>query len=235
MKKAFVVYNGIDTQRFHPRDTQRIKNELGIGENTFVCGISARMDKVKDYPLFAQIAKEFLEFVESQNAEAVFFSLGKCEEKILKDCLKILGEKHRKVLFLGVKNDVEAYYPLFDCILSTSYTESFSNSIAEGMACGCVPIVSDVGESKKIADFGQDSYAFSFPPRDSKSALKCLKSLYLFHNSNGLESLKTQAREQIIQKFSVESMVSKTLKILSSLSKGESLEILKIELQETQS
>lgn len=230
MKKALVVYNGIDTQRFHPRDTQRIKNELGIKENTFVCGISARMDKVKDYPLFAQIAKEFLEFVKSQNAEAIFFSLGKCEERILKDCLDILGEEHRKVLFLGVKNDVEAYYPLFDCILSTSYTESFSNSIAEGMSCGCIPIVSNVGESKVIADFGQDSYSFCFPPKDSKSALECLKSLYTLHHSKELESLKQRARMQIIEKFSVESMVSKTLKILLHLTQGGNIGILKVEL-----
>lgn len=232
MKRALVVYNGIDTTRFHPRDTTRFKKELGITENAFVCGIVARMDKVKDYPLFANIAKEFSEYLKAQGTgEVTFIALGKCEERILKDCLKILGNMQQKVLFLGVKNDVEAYYPLFDCILSTSYTESFSNSIAEGMACGCVPIVSDVGESKKIADFGQDSYRFSFPPRDSKGALECLKSLYLLHNSNKLEPLKNQAREQIIENFSTDSMVSTTLKILLSLAQSNSVEILKVELQ----
>lgn len=128
------------------------------------------MDKVKDYPLFARTAKEMIEYSRTQQGvEVTFISLGKCEEKILKDCLKILGDTQRNVLFLGAKNDVEAYYPLFDCILSTSYTESFSNSIAEGMACGCVPIVSDVGESKVIADFGQNAYAFLFLQKTIKA------------------------------------------------------------------
>ncbi len=232
MKKAFVVYNGIDTTRFHPRDITRFKKELGVGENSFIVGIVARMDKVKDYPLFARIAKEFLERLDAQEqAEVTFIALGKCEERILKDCLRILGDTQRKVLFLGAKNDVEAYYPLFDCILSTSYTESFSNSIAEGMACGCVPIVSNVGESKVIADFGQDSYDFLFPPKDDKSALKCLESLYALHLSGKLESLKAQSCTHIVEKFSVDSMMNKTLKILTSLAQSISVEILKVELQ----
>ncbi|WP_297813532.1 glycosyltransferase [uncultured Helicobacter sp.] len=231
MKKALVVYNGIDTTRFNRRDIKRFKKELGIAENIFVFGIVARMDKVKDYPLFARVAKEFIEQSKVQGeSEVAFIALGKCEEKILKDCLNILGETQHKVLFLGAKNDVEAYYPLFDCILSTSYTESFSNSIAEGMACGCVPIVSDVGESKIIANFGQDSYSFFFPPKEEKSALKCLESLYALRNSNQLESLKAQSRAQIVEKFSVDSMVSTTLKILTSLAQSVSVEILKVEL-----
>lgn len=233
MKKALVVYNGIDTERFHRRDIQRFKKELGFTENTFVFGIVARMDKVKDYPLFAHIAKGFIEQQKVQgNTEIAFVSLGKCDEKILKECLKILGETQHQVLFLGAKNDVEAYYPLFDCILSTSYTESFSNSIAEGMSCGCVPIVSDVGESKTIADFGQDSYCFSFSPRDDKSALKCLESLYLLHNSSQLESLKNSARKHIVEQFSVESMVSKTSKILTHLAQSKTLESLNIDKQD---
>lgn len=231
MKKALVVYNGVDTRRFHPRESIRFKKELGIQEDAFVFGIVARMDKVKDYPLFARIAKEMIEYSKAQQGvEVTFIALGKCEERILKDCLKILGDAQRNVLFLGAKNDVEAYYPLFDCILSTSYTESFSNSIAEGMACGCVPIVSDVGESKVIADFGQDSYTFLFPSKDDKSALECLKSLYALRHSDKLESLKAQSRAQIVEKFSVDSMVGTTLKILTSLAQSVSVEILKVEL-----
>lgn len=232
MKKALVVYNGIDTTRFYPRDITRFKKELGVGDNAFIVGIVARMDKVKDYPLFARIVKEFLERLDAQEqAEVTFIALGKCEERILKDCLRILGDMQRKVLFLGAKNDVEAYYPLFDCILSTSSTESFSNSIAEGMACGCVPIVSNVGESKVIADFGQESYDFLFPPRDDKGALKCLESLYALHLSGELKSLKTQSRAHIVEKFSVDSMINTTLKILTSLTQSISVEILKVELQ----
>lgn len=87
-----------------------------------------------------------------------------------------------------------------------------------------------MGESKVIADFGQNAYAFLFPPKDDKSALECLKSLYTLQHSDKLESLKAQSRAQIVEKFSVDSMVCTTLKILTSLAQSVSIEILKVEL-----
>ncbi|TLD80666.1 glycosyltransferase [Helicobacter sp. MIT 11-5569] len=216
MDKAFVVHNGIDTQRFLPRDSYALKEELGIKSNAFVFGISARMNPVKDYPLFAQVAKEFLENCKGKDTDTIaFVSLGKTNPEILHACTEIL--KPYSIHFLGVKNDIELYYPLFDCIVSTSYTESFSNSIAEGMACGCIPIVSDVGESKIIANFNQDSYRFYFTPKDSKGALDCLQSLYALKDSNTLLMLKKQAREHILKEFSPKSMRTQTLQILKGL------------------
>lgn len=51
MDRAFVVHNGIDTERFCPSDSSTLKQELGIAQDCFVFGISARMNAVKDYPL----------------------------------------------------------------------------------------------------------------------------------------------------------------------------------------
>ncbi|MBX7491084.1 glycosyltransferase [Helicobacter turcicus] len=212
MKKAFVVHNGIDTKRFCPSDSSALRAELGIAQDCFVFGISARMHAVKDYPLLALVAKEFLESLGSKKDKVAFVSLGKSNLEILHTCTELLAPYSMK--FLGAKNAMEHYYPLFDCIVSTSYTESFSNSIAEGMACGCVPIVSDVGESKVIANFNQDSYQFCFTPKDSKGALECLKSLYVLKNSAQFTKLKEQARAHIIKEFSPKNMTEKTLEIL---------------------
>lgn len=211
MDRAFVVHNGIDTIRFCPNDSTALKKELRIAQGCFIVGISARMNKVKDYPLFAKIAREFLEYTKEKN-KVVFISLGKIDLEILKHCQKIL--EPYAIEFLGVKNTIENYYPLFDCIISTSYTESFSNSIAEGMACGCIPIVSDVGESKIIANFKQDSYKFCFAPKDLEGALECLKSLYVLKDSVQFTTLKEQARGHIIKEFSPKRMVEKTLEVL---------------------
>lgn len=214
MDRSFVVHNGIDTERFCPSDSSTLKQELGIARDCFVFGISARMNAVKDYPLFASVAKEFLENLKDKNKVA-FISLGKTNPEIMEHCKAILAPYAME--FLGAKNSIERYYPLFDCIVSASYTESFSNSIAEGMACGCVPIVSDVGESKIIANFKQDSYQFCFNPKDVKGALECFQSLYALKNSSQLLMLKKQAREHIINAFSPKQMLAKTLEVLKGL------------------
>lgn len=221
-KKMQVVHNGIDTQRFFIRDSKSLKKEIGISENAFVFGISARMNRVKNYPFFAQVVREFLESLEAKGIEnlsevVTFISLGKCEEKTLKECLNILGKYKNAILFLGAKNDIERYYPIFDSIVSTSTTESFSNSIAEGMACGCVPIVSNVGESKVIADFNQKDYTFCFEANDKLKALECFHSLFALRNTQTLLTLKQNCKEHIKAHFSPESMVENTLHILREL------------------
>ena len=46
--------------------------------------------------------------------------------------------------------EVEKGYNKINILVSSSLSESFSNSIAEGMSCECACVVSDVGDSKKI-------------------------------------------------------------------------------------
>lgn len=208
MQKAKVIYNGIDTEKFAPIPCQLLRESLQIPEDSFVFGIAARMDKVKDYPLLARGAREIL----AKNPKVFFIAIGKINPSILEECQGILGELQKRFLFLGVKNNTQEFYSLFDCILSTSYTESFSNSIAEAMACECIPLVSDVGESRIIANFRQN-YPFYFPKKDLESFLKGLDSI-LALPKDSLQHYKKQARIHITQNFSTQKMVQSTLEEL---------------------
>lgn len=208
MEKAKIIYNGIDTTKFFPKPSNTLKSSLQIPEDAFIFGIAARMDKVKDYPLLAKGAREIL----AKNQKVFFIAIGKINVEILKECETILGEFKKQFLFLGIQKDTQIFYSLFDCILSTSYTESFSNSIAEAMACECIPLVSDVGESKIIANFGQN-YPYYFPKKDLESFCKGLNSILILQKDS-LQKLKKQAREHILQNFSAQKMVESTLKEL---------------------
>ena len=213
MEKAAVVHNGIDINRFYRQDLEacELKKNLNIPQDYFVFGLSARMDIIKDYPLLARAAREILQ----KYSAIVFVALGKINPTILQECQAILGEFEKYFLFLGAKKDIERYYRCFDCILSTSYTESFSNSIAEAMASGAIPIVSDCGESAIIANFNQDCYTYLFAPRDLQGLLLALESLLqIRENKELVESLKIQAIEHIKEHFSPQKMCEETLKIL---------------------
>ncbi|PZT48424.1 glycosyl transferase [Helicobacter valdiviensis] len=209
MTKAKVVYNGIDTKRFCPKNTKELKTSLKIPSNAFVFGICARMNVAKDYPLFCKGAREILE----QNTDVFFISLGKKDTKILKTCLEILGDFQERFLFLDTIKNVEDYLPLFDCIVSTSINEGFSNSIAEAMSAGALPIISRVGESEMIADFNQP-YSFSFEKQDLQGFINCLNSLLQLKDTPTLQTLKQHARTHIIDNFSIPKMVENTLEIL---------------------
>ena len=104
---------------------------------------------------------------------------------------------------------MEQFYSLFDCIISTSYTESFSNSIAEAMACECIPLVSDAGESKVIANFGQ-SYSYIFPPKDLQRFCAGLESV-LYLEKDQLQIAKKNERFHILNNFFLVKMVKDNL------------------------
>lgn len=208
MEKAKIIYNGIDTTKFYPKQSNALKSSLKIPKDSFIFGIAARMDKVKDYPLLAKGAKEIL----AKNQKVFFIAIGKINEEILKECEIILGEFKKRFLFLGIQKDTPMFYSLFDCILSTSYTESFSNSIAEAMACECIPLVSDAGESRIIANFKQN-YPYCFPKKDLESFCQGLDSI-LALPKDSLQTLKKQARDHILRNFSAQKMVESTLKEL---------------------
>ncbi|CAM2855668.1 glycosyltransferase [Helicobacter burdigaliensis] len=209
MKNAKVVYNGMDTARFSPKNVDDLKKTLNIPKDAFVFGICARMNVAKDYPLCAKGAREILK----NNKNVFFISLGKKDEKILKECLEILGEFRERFLFLDAIKNVEDYLPLFDCVVSTSISEGFSNSIAEAMSAGALPIVSNVGESKIIANFNQP-YSFSFEKEDLEGFINCLNSLLALKDSQDLKTLKQNARTHIVENFSISQMVENTLRIL---------------------
>ncbi|MDA3966865.1 glycosyltransferase [Helicobacter sp. WB40] len=207
MDRACVVYNGIDTACVKDRDNI-LKERLNLPKESIIFGIAARMNKVKDYPLFAKAAR----YLCGKNSNVYFISIGKIDDVILRECLDVLGDFKDRVLFLGAKDNVWDYYSIFDFILSTSYTESFSNSIAEGMACGALPIVSDVGESAVIANFGQD-YKFCFNKRDERGLYKCLDSVISLSNDEQIR-LSFESKKHIIDRFSISKMVDNTCEVL---------------------
>ena len=207
MDRAFVVYNGIDTACVKD-NFNNLKETLNIPQESIIFGIVARMNKVKDYPLFAKGAR----YLCGKNSNVYFISLGKIDDLILRECLEILGDFKDRVLFLGARDNVWDYYSIFDFIISTSYTESFSNSIAEGMACGALPIVSEVGESVVIANFGED-YKFSFKKCCERGLCECLDSVMLLNNEEKLK-LSFESRKHIINNFSISKMVDNTCEVL---------------------
>ncbi|MGP1449745.1 MAG: glycosyltransferase [Wolinella sp.] len=201
MNKTRVIHNGIDTFKFSPNSSSRhhFRERLGIKNDEIVIGISARLDKAKGYPVLAHAAKGILE----KNPRVRFLAAGLIEPNIYKECMGILGTLSERFSFLGLQDDISAFYNSLDILVSSSLTESFSNSIAEGMACGVVPVVSAAGDSPLIVgDVGE-----VVKVGDSHDLEQKL-SLVLEYD---LKAEGKRARERIVQLYSVNEMINKTI------------------------
>lgn len=151
-----VVTNGIDLERFVPSEKRRreVRAELGIPEDDSVVLLAARYDEMKNIPLFLKSARYFLK--ENDGAYAVLCGSGMTAEnaklgQMVKEAFGDMPHLQERIRFLGVRKDMERIHAAADIIsLTSKFGEAYPLSLAEGMACGAIPVATDVGDVRTI-------------------------------------------------------------------------------------
>jgi glycosyltransferase involved in cell wall biosynthesis len=148
MRRAVVVYNGVDTDFFAPSselgEAFRVQNN--IQKDAFAIGIAARIDRMKGYPLLASAAKELL----AKHPNLIFVAAGGGDEAIKNECIEILGEYASRFVWLGFVADLRGFYNSLNLFCLPSYGEAFGLTVAEAMSCGVPAVVSDAGDMRVI-------------------------------------------------------------------------------------
>ena len=154
-----VIYAGVDTSRFHPRqDGAALRRELGLSQDALVVAMAARFQRVKGHHTFQAMAEQVL--AESPQTQFVIagadvFGVAadqRYREEILERAQSspILRDRLR---YIGFRDDVEAVYAAADVFVCPSEFESYGKANLEAMACG-KPVVSSRrgGPSETILD-----------------------------------------------------------------------------------
>ena len=199
-EKAFILPNGFDMTRFHPseedRRVQRIS--LGVREDEILIANVARYHPTKGHEVLLAAAERLLRDG-YQNVKFVLVGKGvDSDNKELMDVIRRTGLEGNALL-LGERADVSTLTNAFDIATSTSYSEAFSNTIGEAMACGVPCVVTDVGDSAAIV--GDTGLVVS--PGDSDQFYAALKKLIGMSFENR-KSLGKAAREKIDREYSIE-------------------------------
>lgn len=179
-----IVHNGINTDRFKPNPNARriMRAALGIRENERVICHVARVDPMKDHAgLLASI---------SDVPDLRLILIGTGTQNL---------ELPKNAIALGARQDIESVLPVGDGIISSSaYGEGFSNALAEGMACGLMPIATNVGDSQTIVgDVG-----WIIPPSNS-SAMTAAFQRFLDLPEDELRDYCEKASARINQVFTL--------------------------------
>src|SRR5690606_26987752 len=110
------------------------------------------------------------------------------------------------VVLLEQRNDIPAIMNALDIHTLSSSSEAFPNVIAEAMACGTPCVSTDVGDAALIV--GEAGWVV--PARDSHQlALVIAQALALKQDSSKWVALQSQARNRMLENFSIETMISK--------------------------
>lgn len=178
MDRVEVVYNGVDTERFRPFESEFFFKMFNLQRDSLLIGYIGQITErkgieylVKALPLIRKKTSNFkLLIIGGHKAEdeAYFFKI--------KEMIKGLSLE-KDVYFAGVVEDVSSAINSLDVIVLPSLEERCSRVLIESLACGKPAIATRVGGTPEIIEDGLNGFLVN--PKDpediAEAALKLLE------------------------------------------------------------
>ena len=198
--KFITIHNGYDQNRFkyNHEIKEYLRDKYNIKKEDLVFGFFGRFSEVKNLNLFLK-AINHLKL--NQNFKYVFCGHGLNKKNTL--FYKYLDKEFidNNLILFDYRNDIENIFNMIDCLVLTSFAESFPNVVCEAMLTKVPCISTNVGDIKKIK--GDDEFILN-----SYSEIELAKKMILFSKipKSKLEKIKINSRERIKKQFSITKM-----------------------------
>lgn len=193
-----VIRNGVDLDRFRPRDRATARAALGLPMHQLVIGTVGRLVPVKD-----QIT--LLKALAHLRAGGVTCSAIIAGTGPLRDML--VGQANAlgltDVSFVGNRDDVERVLPAFDVFVLSSESEGLSNTIQEAMACGLPVVATRVGGADELVD--ENRSGLLVPRRDPRALAEAIRRLAV--DPHCRESMGAAGRQRAEALFGLDRMI----------------------------
>jgi sugar transferase (PEP-CTERM/EpsH1 system associated) len=213
--KVRQIYNGVDTQIFHPKRSERreILPPSFVNSDQVVIGAVGRLQRVKDHTTlihgFSTLLKSDPDM--AQKVRLVIVGDGPLRE----DLGQMVCDAHlsNMVWMPGERNDIPGVLQALDIFVLPSESEGISNTILEAMATELPVIAAKVGGNTELVMDGKTGQLI--PPKDPE-ALAMAMLAYVQH-PDVMRSHGKAGRLRVEQEFSLHSMVEKYLKLYDGL------------------
>lgn len=203
-----VIPNAIDTEKYQPsmQARQKLRSELGVPEDALLIALVARFHPMKDHGCFLRAVAPIL----AEHAKLQVVLAGPDVDRETPELATLLEntglDGHKRVHLLGARTDMPALQAAWDIAVSASYSEGFSNTIAEAMACGVPCVSTAVGDAQLLlGDTGR-----LVPAKDPPAMQKAMQELLQLPPERR-QALGKAARKRITTEFSREQVVQRYL------------------------
>ena len=184
-EKFCIIYNGIDTEAFHPRLRQQhrkpLRKQLGLQEQQ---------------PVFLYVGSGF----ERKGVAQALQALAKTPEAQLvivgHDKKAVRYQRQARVLgvsqrahFVGAQQDVKAYYGMADALLLPTLYDPFPNVVVEAMGCGLPVITSTKCGAAELIEDGRQGFV-----RDALDIAGLAQAMRLLCNQARAQEMGAAAR-----------------------------------------
>jgi len=207
--RMLAIHNGINTQKFSPNREIRncYRNRFGSEYEKIILAVG-RLSEQKDYPTLLNAFTKIS--MKTKNIKLWIIGDGPLRES-LKSLASNLGLGER-VTFLGIRSDDEipCFMRASDIFVLSSAWEGFGLVVAEAMATEKIVIATDSGGVREVlGDSG-----LLVPPQDSDALAEALEKALNMPPKQARE-LGEKARQRIIEKYGLDSVIDKWLEIYS--------------------
>ena len=205
-KPTTLIYNGIDTDIFSPKNKDESREKLGLPKDKkivlFISNNGVKTD-FKGGGHFLKISKELL-----NDKSALFLCLGGNENESIDniDFVKKTADE----------NTLALYFSAADILLYPSLADNFPLVILEAMSCGLPIVTFGTGGIKEVVTNKVNGYVAKYNVTED---LLVGVNYILNLNTKDLEKISTESRDKIINHFSLNKMVNEYIELYKSLLK----------------
>jgi len=184
-KDIEVIYNGVDLERFHPRNKiycrKAIRNQYSISDDAFVILFVGSGFERKGMQFLLTAA-------EMVPQPVIVLVAGKGSKRKYEH----LAKKHR-VIFCGPQKEIHRYYAASDVFVFPAIYEPFGNVHLEALASGLPVITTRLSGAAEIIEDGIHGFTIS-APEDCPAIAE--KISYLMDNRETREAMGIDARRR---------------------------------------
>ena len=200
--KIKIIENGFDLKHFN-FSPKLFKKKTNVSKTDVVVGVLGRFHPQKNHNLAIKSCS--LAIKNGQDIKLYLAGSGMTtDEPLLKNLIGKYSMENFTRLF-GALKDVRIFFNEIDVLLLPSrFGEGFPNVLAEAMASGIPCIATSIGDSKKI--IGQTGWIVS--TQKPKEIVSAFEEIIEMKKNNSWLEMKTAARHQIDQNFSISKMIT---------------------------
>lgn len=208
--KSFVVYNGIDLDKFKNYNSKplQLREELRIAPSEIIIGLNANLRPEKKHEDIIDAVEVLL----SQGYPVKLLIIGDgVRRNHIEEYIKTKNMSE-KVIITGFLKDVRPYLSCLDIAVLTSVAvETLSIAIIESMAMGKPVVLSDIGGAKELVDQGENG--FIYEAGNVKQLVGALKEIM---DGKLFDSMGKKSSQKAENLFSKSIMVDKYIELIKN-------------------
>jgi len=213
-QKIDVIHNFVDNNVFRRKKNNEITSEIGnkvknFKDSSFLAVFVGRPTPGKNLSLIYNIIRNFYD---EPHLKFVIVGMNR-NDKYVREYAKRL--KRSNVLFLGnVDNNLlPDLYSLSDFLLVTSFDENLPTVLLEAMACGAIPISTEVGGIPEVIEDHKNGFLLRPNKEDFCNIIHDLVNC----DQRTLGTISKKAEKTIDEKFNIDIIKNRYVRVVNEI------------------